>query len=164
MIIQLGNDTEAVGGLRVFIFVCSRAYPPPPIGVRVGRGVGVFEGITICVGVLVGVTGVLVLVGVTGVFVAVLVGVLLGVTGVLVAVLDGVLLGVTGVLVGVLDGVLLGVTGVLVGVLDAVGVIDGVAVENGTAFMVTTQPFESPTLSPNALAGTVPGQFGSALR
>jgi hypothetical protein len=52
--------------------------------------------------------------------------------------------------------VLLGVTGVFVGVRD------GVRVEYGTASSVKTQPFESVTVMPKELAGTVLGQSGSA--
>jgi hypothetical protein len=120
-------------------------------GVRLGKGVGVFVGMMICVGVLLGVTGVGVLLGVTGV------GVLDGVTGVLVGVLEAV-----GVVdgVGVLDGV-----SVMVGtsVLEGVSVIVGVNVENDVALILTTQPFASPTVRPNAVGGTVPGQFASTL-
>ena len=134
-------------GLPVQLVVV-RGYPIKVGAVRVGGGVFVFVGIIICVGVLEGVTGVGVLDGVTGVFV------LDGVTGVFVG--EGtVFVGVGGIGVFVLVGgigVFDGVSEGTVAVGD--GVLDGVRVEKGMAFKLSTQPLESVTCSPNELAGT----------
>jgi hypothetical protein len=124
-------------------------------GVRLGKGVGVFVGMMICVGVLVGVTGVGDLLGVTGV------AVLLGVTGVLVGgigVLLAVFVGVIGVLVGVMEAV-----SVIVGisVLEGVSVMVGVNVEKDVGLILSEQPLENVKVRPNAVGGTVPGQLAS---
>ena len=125
-------------GLPVQLVVV-RGYPIKVGAVRVGGGVFVFVGIIICVGVLEGVTGVGVLDGVTGVFVGEGT-VFVGVGGIGVFVLVGG--------IGVFDGVSEGTVAV------GDGVLDGVRVEKGMAFKLSTQPLDNVTLNPNELAGT----------